>query len=238
MAGNDADALDATQEALIAIVRGLPRFDGRAAFSTWCYRVAVNACLDELRRRKRRPVPVGDDRPEPAAGGDPANQAAARIDVDRALGGLALEYRTAVVLRDLCALDYAEIAEVLEIPSGTVRSRIARGRAQLAEAIGNPDPGLPDDEHAVLQGRAPAPGTAEAVADRLDIDAALADLSPEFRAAVVLRDVCDLDYAEIAEVLDIPPGTVRSRIARGRAALAERLAGNPPAPPERPTTRS
>ena len=58
-----------------------------------------------------------------------------------------------------------------------------------------------------------------AVEARLDIDAALATLPDDYRAAVVLRDLCDLDYAEIAEILDIPPGTVRSRIARGRAAL-------------------
>ena len=58
VAGNDADAADATQEALMAIVRGLPRFDGRSTFSTWSYRVATNACLDELRRRKRRPTPA------------------------------------------------------------------------------------------------------------------------------------------------------------------------------------
>jgi RNA polymerase sigma-70 factor (ECF subfamily) len=54
--GNDADAADATQEALIAIVRGLPRFDGRSSFGTWAYRVTANACLDELRRRRRRPL--------------------------------------------------------------------------------------------------------------------------------------------------------------------------------------
>ena len=74
------------------------------------------------------------------------------------------------------------------------------------------------------------------MADRLEVDAALATLPPEFRAAVVLRDLCQLDYAEIAETLGIPPGTVRSRIARGRAALAERLgdAGNPAAAPGRP----
>lgn len=142
LTGNDADALDATQDALIAIVRGLPRFDGRAAFSTWCYRIATNACLDELRRRRRRPVvglPEHDGTTvEPA---DPSASAAydrvdeqARLDV--ALGSLAPEFRAAVVLRDLCRLDYAEIAAVLEIPPGTVRSRIARGRAQLAELLG------------------------------------------------------------------------------------------------------
>ena len=71
------------------------------------------------------------------------------------------------------------------------------------------------------------------MAARLDVDAALAGLSPEFRAAVVLRDLCDLDYAEIAEILDVPIGTVRSRIARGRAAIANQLR-EPAAPPERP----
>ena len=59
---------------------------------------------------------------------------------------------------------------------------------------------------------------------RLDVDAALRELPEDFRVAVVLRDLCDLDYAEIADVLDVPPGTVRSRIARGRALLVEHLA--------------
>src|SRR5256885_2834090 len=63
--GRPEDALDATQEALIAVTRGLHRYDGRALFTTWLYRVATNAALDELRRRKRRPEPaeLSDDRP-------------------------------------------------------------------------------------------------------------------------------------------------------------------------------
>ena len=74
------------------------------------------------------------------------------------------------------------------------------------------------------------------IPERLAIDHALAELPEEFRAAVVLRDLCDLDYAEIAEVLAIPPGTVRSRIARGRAQLARHLtSGNQPSEPTRPT---
>lgn len=153
LCGNEADGADATQEALIALVRGLPRFDGRAAFSTWAYRVATNACLDELRRRSRRP--------------------------------------------------------------------------QL---------GLEGDE-AVTSRPAQAPGVGDVVADRIDIDAGLAHLTPEFRTAVVLRDLCDLDYAEIGEVLAIPPGTVRSRIARGRAQLADLLLGNPEGSPDRPIPR-
>jgi RNA polymerase sigma-70 factor (ECF subfamily) len=138
--GNDADAADATQEALMAVVRGLPRYDGRAAFGTWAYRVATNACLDELRRRTRRPTPGLDHLPEPISGADPAEAVAAAIDVDAALATLSPEFRAAVVLRDLCALDYAEIAEVLGVPVGTVRSRIARGRAAVAAHLGNPDP--------------------------------------------------------------------------------------------------
>jgi RNA polymerase sigma-70 factor (ECF subfamily) len=154
MAGNDADALDATQEALIAVCRGLDRFDGRSSFTTWLYRVATNACLDELRRRKRRPVPVDSsaplatgtvtDKPRPAdTGGRTIDEdVSRRLDIDAALATLPEEFRAAVVLRDLCELDYAEIAEVLEIPAGTVRSRIARGRAALARVLGNQtDPG-------------------------------------------------------------------------------------------------
>ncbi|HUF33651.1 MAG TPA: sigma-70 family RNA polymerase sigma factor [Acidimicrobiales bacterium] len=143
MCGNAADAADATQEALIAIVRGLSRFDGRAAFSTWAYRVTTNACLDELRRRSRRPVSgLEAEGPDLAARAtrDVADAVAAGIDVDTALAALPLEFRTAVVLRDLCGLDYAEMAEVLDIPAGTVRSRIARGRGQLADRLaGNHD---------------------------------------------------------------------------------------------------
>ena len=157
LAGNEADALDATQEALIAIARGIRRFDGRAAFSTWAYRVTTNACLDELRRRRRRAVP---GLPDDLGQGEIAAAAAVAIDVlpdrlaiDAALAELPEEFRAPVVLRDLCDLDYAEIAAVLAIPPGTVRSRIARGRAQLARRLGDgnqaTEPTRPtaDDDH-------------------------------------------------------------------------------------------
>ncbi len=137
--GSPEDALDATQEALVAIARGIDRFDGRAAFSTWCYRVATNAALDELRRRSRRPTPTE----ELAERSVPDREAAvdARLDVDRALTGIAEEFRVAVVLRDLADLDYPEIAEVLGIPVGTVKSRIARGRAALRARLAPTDAG-------------------------------------------------------------------------------------------------
>lgn len=139
--GNDADALDATQDALIAVVRGLPRFDGRSKFSTWAYRIATNSCLDELRRRRRRPLvglPEHEGTPIdlPHEGGsEVGDRVADGLRVEAALATLPEEFRAAVVLRDMCELDYAEIAEVLEIPAGTVRSRIARGRAQLVSQL-------------------------------------------------------------------------------------------------------
>jgi RNA polymerase sigma-70 factor (ECF subfamily) len=145
LAGNDADAQDAAQEALIAIARGIGRFDGRARFGTWAYRVATNACLDELRRRRRRPIAgLPDEGPsEPAAPGPALDETVtSRLALDAALQALPEEFRAAVVLRDVCRLDYAEIAEVLDIPPGTVRSRISRGRAALARSLtGNPPPG-------------------------------------------------------------------------------------------------
>jgi len=131
------DALDATQEALIALTRGIARFDGRAAFTTWLYRIATNAALDELRRRSRRPIPQDTA----ADATTPSREGAvdARLDVDRALADVPIEFRTAVVLRDLADLDYPEIAAVLGVPVGTVKSRIARGRRALRDALGNQD---------------------------------------------------------------------------------------------------
>src|SRR3954463_9740797 len=75
IAGSSRDADDAAQEAMISIVRGLPRFDGRAQFSTWIYRIATNAALDELRRRQRRPVLAAvDDEGRPPEAVDPLAQ--------------------------------------------------------------------------------------------------------------------------------------------------------------------
>jgi RNA polymerase sigma-70 factor (ECF subfamily) len=152
---SEPDALDATQYALVTIARRIDRFDGRAAFTTWLYRVTTNACLDELRRHRRQ-APVLDpvdtranDRTDQAAGeradggahgrhADPADLVADRMAIDDALAELTPEFRAAVVLRDVGDLEYAEIAEVLGVPVGTVRSRIARGRAQLADLLGRP----------------------------------------------------------------------------------------------------
>ncbi|MEO6570492.1 MAG: sigma-70 family RNA polymerase sigma factor [Ilumatobacteraceae bacterium] len=149
IAGSSRDADDAAQEAMIRIVRGLHAFDGRAAFGTWAYRIATNTALDELRKRKRRPQLrlVGDDDdsaqpPEPVD--DLAHRLvdgiADRLDIDAALAALPEEFREPVVLRDVGDLDYAEIAAALDIPIGTVKSRIARGRRLVIEQLGNQDP--------------------------------------------------------------------------------------------------
>jgi RNA polymerase sigma-70 factor, ECF subfamily len=146
IAGSSRDADDAAQEAMISIVRGLARFDGRAAFSTWTYRIATNAALDELRRRDRRPMPhsTPDDRTVRDVTDPLSNRridgVADRLAIDAALDELPDAFRVAVVLRDVCDLDYAEIAATLDVPVGTVKSRIARGRSLLADRLGNPAP--------------------------------------------------------------------------------------------------
>jgi RNA polymerase sigma-70 factor (ECF subfamily) len=138
--GRGADADDAAQMALISIVKNLEKFDGRAQFSTWSYRIATNAAIDELRRRNRRTADSIDDderHVQVAALGNMSEAASARIVVNDALEQLAEEFRLPVILRDLCGLDYDQIAEVLELAPGTVRSRIARGRGKLADIIGS-----------------------------------------------------------------------------------------------------
>jgi RNA polymerase sigma-70 factor (ECF subfamily) len=138
LAGNDADAADASQEALMAIVKGLHRFDGRATFKTWSYRVATNAALDELRRRKRRPMPALADIEVPSGSPSLDSEVVDRLTVDALLPRIPEEFQAPVILRDLLGMDYAEIAQTLEIPPGTVRSRIARGRRHLAKLLEEP----------------------------------------------------------------------------------------------------
>lgn len=140
---NDADADDATQNALIAIVRSLSSFDGRSAFSTWTYRIATNAALDEARRRQRRPT-IGREELDTTRIVDlSSDRVFAALDerdaLEKALSTVPEDFRVAVVLRDVADLDYEQIAQVLGIPIGTVRSRIARGRAHLADVLRNRD---------------------------------------------------------------------------------------------------
>ncbi len=136
MTGREEDARDATQEAFLTALRKLSSFRGEAAFTTWMHRVTVNACYDLLRKRQRAPLA---DLPEDDAGPPAADHAEATvgaIDVQRALARLPTDYRAVLVLHDVRDLPYEEVAAILEIPLGTVKSRLHRGRVALARALG------------------------------------------------------------------------------------------------------
>ena len=148
--GNPDDAADAAQDALLAMIRKLDGFRGEAAFTTWLYRVAMNVCYDHLRRAKRRPVLRRDDdapAPEPALD-DHADAVAGAHDVAAALEQVPEDFRVAIVLADVHDLPYDEIAKVLDLPVGTVKSRVHRGRIALAKALGIGAPSEPADRSA------------------------------------------------------------------------------------------
>jgi RNA polymerase sigma-70 factor (ECF subfamily) len=132
-------ALDATQETFIAVFRKADRFAGRSAFSTWLYRVAVNTCYDQARRRRRHaavPLPDSND-PIDVSAGDGFTSAELRSEIEAALAALPDEFRAAVVLADVEGLSLQAVADILEVPVGTVKSRVFRGRRLLAESLGN-----------------------------------------------------------------------------------------------------
>ncbi|MEA2010138.1 MAG: sigma-70 family RNA polymerase sigma factor [Actinomycetota bacterium] len=143
-------ALDATQDVFLTVFRKADRYKEQAAFSTWLYRVAVNTCYDHLRREKRKrttSMPEHFDPSDPRSG-DEFHAVELRPDVDAALAGLTPEFRAAVVLVDLDGMSLEGAADTLEIPVGTVKSRVFRARKQLAKELGNFAPGSehPSDE--------------------------------------------------------------------------------------------
>jgi RNA polymerase sigma-70 factor (ECF subfamily) len=145
--GNREDAEDATQEAFVAALRKASSFRRAAAFSTWLYRIAVNAATDQARRRGRARLAAMD--PDDAGlavapGGDLGELVAAAVTVQTALAQVAEEFRVAVVLCDLYRLPYADAAQILEVPVGTVKSRVFRGRAALAERLASNPETTPD----------------------------------------------------------------------------------------------
>jgi RNA polymerase sigma-70 factor, ECF subfamily len=137
--GSREDAEDATQEAFLAALRKAASFRQAAAFTTWLYRVAVNAATDQARRRGRaRLTPLDPEDVGLAAdpAGDPGELVATAVTVQTALAQVPEEFRVAVVLCDLYRVPYADAAQILEVPVGTVKSRVFRGRAALAERLG------------------------------------------------------------------------------------------------------
>lgn len=125
-------AEDAAQVALVSIAKNLGRFDGRSQFTTWCCRIATNAAIDEARRRGRHAGVEMNEAVEPI-GADPAEAISQRVIIDSAVRSLRIEFREVLVLREFAGYDYEEIAARLDIPIGTVRSRLARARRDLAE---------------------------------------------------------------------------------------------------------
>lgn len=123
---------DVLQEAYAKAFRGVARFRGEAAASTWLYRIVYNACLDELRRRERRRTePLGAE----VAAADPFAASEAWADLAAALASLPVEERAAVLLVDADGYDYASAARVLGVPEGTIASRLSRARASLRAAL-------------------------------------------------------------------------------------------------------
>ena len=139
MCGNEYDADEAAQEAFVAAWRALPNFRGDAKFSTWLYRLTTNAAIDVMRREKRHQT-IGDgEMIEVADESDSPQETVERTEqqeaVQKALATWSEEYREVLLLRYMEELDYAEIAEVLKLPSGTVKSRINRAKAALKTAL-------------------------------------------------------------------------------------------------------
>ena len=136
-------ALDATQDTFLTVFRKADRYQAKAAFSTWLYRVAVNTCYDHLRRRKRKqadPLPETHD-PADLSAGDAYDAVEMRPDIEAALADLSPEFRAAVVLVDLQGMSLDQASDTLDVPTGTVKSRLFRARKQLARSLGNLDPG-------------------------------------------------------------------------------------------------
>lgn len=137
--GNRDGALDATQETFLAAFRKAGQFRGGSAVGTWIYRIAVNVCYDQLRKAKRRPTESLSDHLHPSDQGaaDLMESAGLRPEIQAALGELPAEFRSAVVLSDIEGMSLPEVAVILGVPVGTVKSRVFRGRRLLAKRLGN-----------------------------------------------------------------------------------------------------
>ena len=143
MCKNPADAEEAAQEAFLAAWQGLPFFRGDASFSTWLYRLASNACVDVLRREVRHQAAASLDDEDAAidlpdgslSPHDEAERAELRQHIENGLAALPPDYRQVLILRELHQRSYDEIADILSLDLGTVKSRINRGRKRLRKIL-------------------------------------------------------------------------------------------------------
>src|SRR3954447_3779404 len=127
---NESDARDCVQEGFVAAWRAMERFRGDAKFSTWMYRIVVRKAYDVIDRRKRQAEPSDE---VPAWTTDPASEA--RIDLASALSALEPDFRAVAVACDVIGLSMEEAGAALVLPPGTVKSRLHRARARLAERL-------------------------------------------------------------------------------------------------------
>ncbi|MEE4186334.1 MAG: RNA polymerase sigma factor RpoE [Gammaproteobacteria bacterium] len=144
---DQSEALDVAQEAFIKAYRAMPRFRGDSAFYTWMYRIAINTAKNHIVAARRRPLEYASDVAEPEEfdwhanmqnQDSPEKQAMGdelRATIEAALAELPDDLRTAIILREMDGLSYDEIAEVMECPVGTVRSRIFRAREAIDKKI-------------------------------------------------------------------------------------------------------
>ena len=132
---NQAAAEDIAQEAFLAAIRTLHRFDARRPFGPWLHRIVVNRAIDWTRARTLRRE-AGDDALASAAAPEPGGGHGFSEDVTRALASLSPEHRAVIVLRHLLEYTPGEIARMLELPRGTVNSRLRRGLDELAKELG------------------------------------------------------------------------------------------------------
>jgi RNA polymerase sigma-70 factor (ECF subfamily) len=149
--GDPASADDLTQETYLRAFGSLHRFEHRSSVRTWLLVIARRVCADAVRARRRRPLTlVGDEHLEALAGSDGADRVAEGVTVTDLLSRLDADRREAFVLTQLIGLPYAEAAEVAGCPVGTIRSRVARARADLLESLARVklDEGTGDAAHA------------------------------------------------------------------------------------------
>jgi len=142
-------AQDITQEAFIKAYRALPRFRGDSAFYTWLYRIAVNTAKNHLAAQRRRPMDIELDLQDPeqyelhaklketdTPEGITLSNELMEI-IERAIAALPEDLQTAIILRELEGMSYEEIAQTMECPVGTVRSRIFRARDAISNKVGS-----------------------------------------------------------------------------------------------------
>lgn len=146
MMGNEEDAKDMSQETLIKAFKAIGQFKMEASFSTWLYRITINVCKDELRKRKENVLSYDAELSEESTLKDIIRDDAAnpiliyekielKASIETALSKLSDDNKSVVVLKDLLGYSYEEIGEILQIPIGTVRSRLNRSRSALKHIL-------------------------------------------------------------------------------------------------------